>query len=95
MANSRSTLVSIFGLPYIHRLFRDRGHTSTSNGIDIKGNVTALKFIAGIDGIRAIKLFGYDWESDWLGSVPKSIGFWYGAIKAPLPGIQCKYNVSC
>lgn len=95
ITNCPSTLVSIFGLPYIKRLFRDRSRTYSRDGIDIKGNVTALRFIAGIDGIRAIRLFGDDWESDWLGSIPRSIGFWHGAIKGPLPGIRCRYNVRC
>jgi hypothetical protein len=81
--------IMVFGTEYIQRLSYDRDCKATSK---VLGDVMGLRFIASLGGICAIKVFGVDWETDWLGKVPGRGHFWYGTVN-PYPYLRCIYNV--
>lgn len=81
-------MVTVFGAAYIQDL--DNGESSEV----IPGVVTRLSFAMVLGGICAIKLFGTDWDTGWLGKIPNTGRIWYGTIQEMGTGLTCSYNVS-
>ncbi|RFU30579.1 hypothetical protein B7463_g5803, partial [Scytalidium lignicola] len=83
-------LIRVFEADYIREISLQSGSKTEGN---IIGNVTALKFAASIGGICSIKLFGADWESDWLGGARNERGvFRYGIIYIKSSKLRICYN---
>ena len=82
------TMNAIFGAGYIYDLENRQGSKV------IPGDVTQLAFAMDFGAVCAIKLFGGDWESGWLGQIPHATCVWYGIIQHPGPSLTCIYNVS-
>ncbi|KAF4619056.1 hypothetical protein G7Y89_g14789 [Cudoniella acicularis] len=79
-------MITVFGTAYIQTL--DNEGSSTV----IPGVVTRLSFAKILDGICAIKLFGTDWDTGWLGNIPNTGAVWYGTIQEIGTGVTCSYN---
>ncbi|XMA10555.1 hypothetical protein WAI453_003346 [Rhynchosporium graminicola] len=79
-------MLTVFGTPYIQSLAD--GCFSAA----IPGAVHYLKFAMVYGGICAIQLYGSDWNTSWLGVVPKSGGTWYGCIRRPGNTLTCSSN---
>jgi len=43
-------------------------------------------------GICAVKLYGSDWNTSWLGVLPNSGRTWYGCIRRPGNTLACSSN---
>lgn len=83
-------MIMVFGTEYIQDLVIDKDHKGASK---VLGDVTGLKFVLGLSGICAIKVFGIDWETDWLGKVP-GVGYvWHGMMRDIIPRLRFTYNV--
>jgi hypothetical protein len=81
-------MISVFGTDYIQDLENEPCSTI------IPGVVARLEFAMSLGGICAIKLLGSDWDTGWLGKIPRGGCVWYGMIQQPGPSISCSYNVS-
>jgi hypothetical protein len=68
--------------------------TESKSNLQIFVVVIGLKFVTNLNGICAMKLLGYDWESDWLDKIPDPGRVWYEIIQGMLPGTRCHYNVN-
>ena len=82
-------MVSIFGRRYIQDLC-----TNSEGNYAIPGTVAGLNFAIHHGGLCAIKVFGKDWDSGWLGQLPQTSSVWYGTILGTLSSIHCVDNVS-
>jgi hypothetical protein len=83
--------VTVFGTGYIGDLVTGE---NSGTSCQVLGVVTGVKFVSCIDGICAIKLIGYDWETDWIGQIPRPGDNWYGMIRGPVSVLYLGYNVS-
>ncbi|KAL3417178.1 hypothetical protein PVAG01_11178 [Phlyctema vagabunda] len=81
-------MISVFGTDYIQVLNID---------CDCKGNIlgdtTEVTYVSSLGGICAIRLYGADWRSDWIGKIPITSCIWYGRIRGEVPTLICGYNV--
>ncbi|KAK0111101.1 hypothetical protein ONS95_001479 [Cadophora gregata] len=79
-------MLTVFGTPYIQSL--------TDGGCPeiIPGVVTYLKFAMVNGGICAVKLYGSDWNTSWLGVLPNWGCTWYGCIRNPGNTLACSSN---
>jgi hypothetical protein len=82
--------IMVFGTEYIQHLSYNKDLEVTSR---VLGDVLGLQFVTSVSGICAIKLIGVDWETNWLGNIPRIGHFWYGTIQDPIPYLRCIYNV--
>ena len=81
-------MITVFGTAYVQDLDNREGSKA------IPGLVIRLTFAMSLDGICAIKLYGIDWDTGWLGEIPTSGCIWYGAIQDMGSSLSCSYNVS-
>jgi hypothetical protein len=79
--------ISVFGISYI-QVFENKESTITVPDV-----VKRLSFITVLGGICAIKLFGTNWETDWLGKTPITGPTWYGTMLEIDSSLTCTYNV--
>ncbi|KAH9222306.1 hypothetical protein DL95DRAFT_171971 [Leptodontidium sp. 2 PMI_412] len=79
-------MLTVFGTSYIQSL-ADGGCPEV-----IPGVVIYLKFAMVDGGICAVKLYGSDWNTGWLGSLPNSGRTWYGYIRRPGNTLACSSN---
>ena len=82
--------IMVFGTEYIQDLGYDEDHKAASN---VVREVVGLKFVTSLGGICAIKVFGVNWETDWIGKVPRVGHVWHGMIQDIGPRLCCTYNV--
>ena len=81
-------MIIVFGTAYIQDLDNREGSKA------IPGVVIRLTFAMSLDGICAIKLFGIDWDTGWLGEIPNTGRIWYGTLQDIGSSVTCSYNVS-
>jgi hypothetical protein len=81
-------MLTVFGTSYIQSLAE--GDCPEV----IPGVIIYLKFAMVYGGICAIRLYGSDWKTSWLGVLPKSGRIWYGCIRRPGHTLACSLNVS-
>lgn len=81
-------MFTVFGTSYIQSLANEEGSKV------IPGVVVYLKFAMVYGGICAIKLYGNDWDTGWLGVLPSTGHIWYGSIQRLGNTLTCSYNVS-
>lgn len=81
-------MITVFGTAYIQDLDNKEGSKA------IPGVVIRLTFAMILDGICAIKVFGIDWDTGWLGDIPNTGCIWYGTIQDIGSSLTCSYNVS-
>ena len=62
-------MVTVFGTEYIQDLTSGEEFQANSK---VSGIILGLKFVAGLSGICAIKAIGCDWETDWIGKIPRT-----------------------
>jgi hypothetical protein len=80
----------VFGIEYIRDLNYYEDHKVKSEFIR---DVVGLKLVTSLGGICAIKVFGVNWETEWLGKVPLVGHVWHGMIQDVGPRLCCAYNV--
>ena len=71
-------MVTVVGTEYIQDLTSGEEFQANSK---VSGIVLGLKFVAGLSGICAIKAIGCDWETDWIGKIPRTGPVWYGMVR--------------
>jgi hypothetical protein len=81
-------MITVFGTTYL----QDLGNREGSKAIP--GVVKRLIFAMSFNGICAIKLFGINWDTAWLGEIPNNECIWYGSLEGIGSTLTCTYNVS-
>ena len=71
--------INMFGTSYLRRI----GNVESEDAVEIREDLTAIRIIASLAGICAMKLIGSTWESDWIGEKPIAGQIWYGTLKDP------------
>ena len=80
-------MLTVFGTQYIQSL-------SDGDFLEIiPGVVVYLKFAMVFGGICAVRLYGIDWNTSWLGVLPNLGHTWYGCIRRPGNTLTCSSNV--
>jgi hypothetical protein len=82
--------IMVFGTEYIQDLDYGEDCKAASK---VDRDVVGLKFVTSLGGICAFKIFSVDWETDWIGKVPRVGHVWYGTIQDIGPRLCCAYNV--
>lgn len=81
--------ISIFGTLYIRSFAKNEPQENS------RTTVTGIAFITDLYGINAIKLLGANWDSGWIGKLPKPGNqAWYGSVRATDSPIRFASNVS-
>jgi hypothetical protein len=84
-------MVTVFGTEYVQDLTTGEESQVSSK---VSGVILGLKFAACLSGICAIKAIGRDWETDWVGKIPRIGRVWYGMICGTGYVFYFNYSVS-
>jgi hypothetical protein len=84
-------MVTVFGTEYIQDLTSGEEFPVSSK---VSGAILGLRFVTGLSGICAVKAIGCDWETNWIGKIPRTGWVWYGMVRGTGHVFYFNYSVS-
>lgn len=82
--------IDIFGTSFLRKI----SNAESDSAVQIQEDLTAIRIIASLAGICAMKLVGSTWESEWIGQIPVAGQVWYGTLKSPGSKAEAIFTVS-
>ncbi|KAJ8067102.1 hypothetical protein OCU04_004477 [Sclerotinia nivalis] len=83
------SIINMYGTQYIQALVTQK---DSSLGVKVVGTVTKIQVVSSVHGVCSIRLLGRNWESKWLGTIPRMGPRWYGEITLENNVLVCFYN---
>ncbi|PSS18866.1 hypothetical protein M430DRAFT_19454 [Amorphotheca resinae ATCC 22711] len=82
-------MISVFGTEYVQDFVIDRDCEGNPNPLE---DTTGVKYVTSLGGICAIQLLGYNWESGWIGKIPRTDCTWHGLLEGSVSSFRWGYN---